>query len=380
MVNTNMNTSFVFPIEHPCVASTSSANLWAAFTKFKPLFVFACFWLPPFFTACATDKNLQRSKEPTYQFTNPQQQPDYSNLDYWAAHSAKHDPSDSVPAPLANDLRDTTVDVFFIHPTTFTNDTVVNKTNANINDAYLNAKTDYTTILYQASVFNHVGRIFAPRYRQAHLGNYYIDAATAQPRFDTAYADVQKAFAYYLAHENKGRPIIIASHSQGTTHAGRLLKDFFENKPLQKQLVCAYIIGMPVPSTYFATLAPCLDSNATGCFVAWRSFREGNEGPFAPNEKFKSIVINPITWTTETSLVSKDLHKGAMLWKFNKLYKQNVDAQIHNNVLWVSKPKFFGNLFFTATNYHIADYNLFYLDIRANVQNRVRQFWLRNRK
>jgi hypothetical protein len=320
---------------------------------------------------------MQRSKSTYYQFAKQQTQPDYANLAYWAAHSAKHDPSDSIPTPLANETRDSSVDVFFIHPTTFTDDTVANKTNANIQDAYLNAKTDFTSILFQASVFNHVARVFAPRYRQAHLGNYYTDPAIAQPHFDTAYADVKNAFAYYLANENKGRPIIIASHSQGTTHAGRLLKEFFENKPLQKQLVCAYIIGMPVPSTYFATLAPCLDSNATGCFVAWRTFKEGNEGAFAPNEKFKSIVVNPITWTTENNLANRDLHKGAMLWKFNKFYKQNMQTQIHNNVLWASKPKFFGNLFFSNPNYHIGDYNLFYLDIRANVQNRVKQFWLK---
>ena len=29
-----------------------------------------------------------------------QEVPDYSNLQYWAAHPEKNDPSDSVPAPL----------------------------------------------------------------------------------------------------------------------------------------------------------------------------------------------------------------------------------------------------------------------------------------
>ena len=41
-----------------------------------------------------------------------------------------------------------------------------------LNDQSLNAKTDYSTILYQASAFNEY-RVFAPRYRQAHLRSYY---------------------------------------------------------------------------------------------------------------------------------------------------------------------------------------------------------------
>ena len=59
------------------------------------------------------------------------------------------------------------------------------------------------------------------------------DTSKAGKAFDFAYEDIKKSFEYYLQHYNNGRPIIIASHSQGTTHALRLLKEFFENKPLQ---------------------------------------------------------------------------------------------------------------------------------------------------
>jgi hypothetical protein len=45
---------------------------------------------------------------------------------------------------------------------------------------------------------------------------------------------VKTAFLYYLQHYNNGRPIIIASHSQGATHGKRLLKEFFDGKELQK--------------------------------------------------------------------------------------------------------------------------------------------------
>lgn len=105
------------------------------------------------------------------------------------------------------------VDVFFLHPTTMTSreDT---GWNARIDNAGINAKTDYTSILYQASAFNQC-RIFAPRYRQAHIRSYYTtDKTAAQAAFDLAYYDIKESFIYYIEHYNQGRPIIIASHSQ----------------------------------------------------------------------------------------------------------------------------------------------------------------------
>src|SRR5690348_4856686 len=84
-----------------------------------------------------------------YTFKSENGNPDYSDLNYWAAHPYKHDPSDSIPKSLQNELRDSSVDVFFLHPTTYTKHRkkVQKKLNADIDDRYLNAKTDYTTIL-----------------------------------------------------------------------------------------------------------------------------------------------------------------------------------------------------------------------------------------
>lgn len=302
--------------------------------------------------------------------------PDYSSISDWAAHPWKWDPSDSIPQPLRNSMyRDSAVDVFFIHPTTFTSKKDSNA-NADIDDARLNHKTDYSTIMYQASVFNEQCRVFAPRYRQAHYGNYFtIDSARSKAAFELAYQDVKKAFEYYLQYYNNGRPIIIASHSQGTQHAGRLLKDFFEGKSLMNKLVCAYIIGMPVPDNYFTALEPCRDSLHTGCFAAWRSFKKGFEGPdYILKEKFRSIVINPLTWTTDTMYAGKALNKGTVLTHFNKIGKP-VDAQVHGNILWTSKPRFFGSVFLKSKNYHIGDINLFYVNIREDVRRRIGLFW-----
>ncbi len=325
------------------------------------------------FVECSK-KNFSLRSE--YQFKSLTKKPDYSDLNYWAAHPWKKDPSDSVPKPLRSFYQhDSTVDVFFIHPTTLieNNDP---RWNADIDDAALNAKTDYTTILYQASVFNEKCRVFAPRYRQAHLKSFFIPDAVSKKYFDIAYEDIKAAFIYYLTYYNNGRPIIIASHSQGTKHAGRLLKEFFEGRPLQKKLVCAYIIGLPIPTTYFTILQPCKDSLSTGCFVGWRTFKSGYTEPnFIAKETFRSVVINPLSWSSDTGYFSAAYNKGGVLKKFNKLIPNTVSAEIHNNVLWASKPNVFGKFLFTKKNYHIGDINLFYMNIRENVAARITAYF-----
>ena len=310
-----------------------------------------------------------------YHFQSKDHQPDYSDLNYWAASPFKYDPSDNVPKGFKDKTKDTLADVFFIYPTTYTDTKMPMGWNADIDNEALNQKTDNSTILYQASVFNKYCRVFSPRYRQANLRAFFTNEKdSAEASFDTAYEDVRNAFEYYLKHYNNGRPIIIASHSQGTLHAGRLLKEFFEYKPLQKQLVCAYIIGLPVFTNYFSTLKPCADSTSSGCFVSWRTFEEGYVAPFVEKEKLKAYVINPLSWTMDTTLASADLNKGGILRNFNKVIPGLVHAQIHGNILWVNKPKFFGSIFLKTKNYHIADYNLFYENIRENVGTRIKVF------
>ena len=117
--------------------------------------------------------------------------------------------------------------------------------NAPTNNTKLNKTTDEGSILNQASIFNGAGKVYAPRYRQAHIEAYYTKNKTASKQaFKLAYMDVKSAFEFYLKEYNpineetrKRRPIIIASHSQGTNHATQLLKDYFDGKELQKNLI-----------------------------------------------------------------------------------------------------------------------------------------------
>src|ERR1700761_1702621 len=160
--------------------------------------------------------------------------PDYAQPQAWLAFPGRKGRERSVPAGLAAiDEARAPADVFFIHPTTYLrSDGWGVPFNAPDRDAVFNGPV----LFGQASVFNGCCRIYAPHYRQVSLVGLKNMAAVA-----LAYSDVARAFRYYIAHENHGRPFILASHSQGSAHAIRLLQQEILGTPLQKQLIAAYV-------------------------------------------------------------------------------------------------------------------------------------------
>lgn len=317
--------------------------------------------------------------KPLYEKEYFEASPNYSQLIYWAAHPAKKDPSDSIPKPLINQFQaNNKVDVFFIHPTSYLDTNKPSGWNASLKDIKLNISTDFSSILYQASVFNEAGNVYAPRYRQAHIESYTplnsADTLKALEAFEIAYQDVKTAFEYYLSHYNQGKPIIIASHSQGSTHSQRLLKEFFDAKPLSKQLVAAYVVGMAINPDQFQQLKACERPNETGCICAWRTYLEDHIPPFVLKEKFTSIVTNPLSWDKQKTRVDRNENKGSVLMRFNKLVPNVADAFNHDGLLWTGHPHFMGSFLYQTDNYHIADYNFYYSSIRENAKLRAKSF------
>ncbi len=301
--------------------------------------------------------------------------PNYFDPSNWAALPTKMDNADQLPVDTMQDTQASAeADVFFLHPTTYTEKRKSEPWNASTFDLDLNKKTDESTILYQASLFNAAGRVYAPRYRQAHISAYFTDDTVAQKKaFEVAYSDVKRAFEHYMKQYNRGRPIIIAAHSQGTTHAKRLLKEYFEGTPLQAQLVVAYLVGIQVEANYFSHIKPCDSATETGCFVSWRTFQKGHF-PEWHTKGEKVVVTNPLTWNSKTNYAADTLNEGAVLQKFGIIYPNLVDAQIEDGFLWITKPKFPWSFLYRNPNYHIGDYNLFYLNVRHNAVRRVQAF------
>ena len=319
-----------------------------------------------------------KTARPTLSF-DPNQTPpapDYADLRLWAAHPDKADPADRTPGREVIDRQATSpVDVFFLYPTTYTGSRrAEHDWNAAADDAAVNRKTDSTTILFQASIFNGAGRVFAPRYRQAHLHAFFTrDKKSAEQALDVAYTDVKAAFQYYLDHWNQGRPFIIAGHSQGGRHGMFLLRDMIENTPLEKRLVAAYLVGWPVRKGFFQHLKPCQTPGDTGCFCSWRTW-ERNFGLLHASED-DVICTNPISWTTtDGQYAARTNSQGAVLRKFTVVYPELCDAEVYRGILLCTKPKFPGSIFFRRKNYHVGDLNLYYFDVRENAELRTKAF------
>jgi hypothetical protein len=303
-------------------------------------------------------------------------QPDYARMEYWAAHPDKDDPADRVPEGLQDAQKDAAVDVFFLHPTTYTGDKRRERHwNADVTDAQTNAKTDASSILFQASLFNGAGRVFAPRYRQAHLHVFFTkkDSAEARAALDVAYADVKSAFLHYLEHWNQGRPFILAAHSQGARHTLWLLKELIEGQALEKQLVAAYVVGWPVKRQFFQQLQPCESPEQTDCYCSWRTW----ERKYGRRKAFEADVLctNPLNWSTQPGqYMPKSASLGAVITPFEKLRPHTADAEVHKGILLCRKPKFPGSILFLRKNYHIGDLNLYYADVRENARRRAEAF------
>jgi hypothetical protein len=336
-------------------------------TRFCPLLL-----LLGLLTACGS----VRPKEP-FDAAKIPPAPDYSKLENWAAHPDKTDSADQTPCPnVKNEQNGAAVDVFFLHPTTYTGSLRHQRDwNAAVEDSKTNKKTDESPILFQASIFNGAGRVFAPRYRQAHLTVFYgKDKMSAEKALDLAYADTKAAFEFYLKNWNQGRPFIIASHSQGARHAMFLLRDMVENTPLQDQFVAAYLVGWPVKEEFFKQLKPCETPEQTGCYCTWRTWNRD----FALKKNFPRdgiVCTNPLTWTTaEGQYAPKSQNLGGVVRPFCAIYPQIVDAEVHEGILLSSKPKFPGSFFFRLKNYHIGDLNLYYMNVRENARARAAMF------
>ena len=318
------------------------------------------------------EKRLDRDAAPT---SGPE--PDYSNLYYWSASPFKEDTSDSIPDFLKDEVRDQRADVFFIHPTSFFGNARTAAWNADLRDSIVNRETDSRSVLFQATVFNGSCRVFAPRYRQANMKAFYVrESSTAKKAFDLAYSDVKKAFLYFLKYYNENRPIIIASHSQGSLHAIRLLREFFDSKPLQKRLVCAYVVGYQIEKNAFRKLPLGERPDQTGCFVGWRSYVKGEIPKKVAAEQGNSVCINPLTWTTSEGLASPELHQGIMTG-FRKIISHTAAAEIEPSakILWVDTPGIMDEKKVRIKNLHIYDYNLFWMNIRQNVKLRIDAFY-----
>jgi len=296
--------------------------------------------------------------------------PNYSEIDYWVEHPKKEKHYASLPKNYLDSLdkENPNIDAFFIHPTLYLKG---NSWNADINDKKLNKEIGNAAIKNQASVFLGIANIYAPHYRQMHIQSYY-DLKNGLQAFEVAYSDVKNAFIYYWENFNKGNKFIIAGHSQGTNHAERLLKEIIlKNDSMRTLLLVSYLPGMPIKQ-FHKDLPPCSSPNQLDCFLSWRSLAEGYFP--ADWEVSDSIFcVNPISWKIDSLPSQKKNHLGILFQNHKIHYPNSIEAYTDKGVVWIKPIKIPFARFYKMKNYHIADYNLYWINIRSNLRYRLKE-------
>jgi len=320
--------------------------------------------------------------------------PDYAQAKNWAALPS--DPGLSALTPPGEPAaKDAQVDVFFIHPTGYLSGGDWNS------PMDPNTRTEENTkwmMANQASVYNGCCAIYAPRYREASIYRYF-DAPKdiADKARDLAYGDVVRAFDYFLQHYSNGRPFIIASHSQGTEHGFRLLKEHIDATPLAQRLVAAYLIGFQITDKDAAglkTVHVCASATDTHCFVHWATWGEGGKPQYRRPDKL--VCVNPLSWQRDGAMATKAMDIGAQpidgRFQLNFLGSDKASgmtfgplaaplphwtwAECRGGVLTVADQAGgpFARMDLGGKNYHGLDYALFAMNIRDNAKTRVEAY------
>ena len=152
---------------------------------------------------------------------------------------------------------------------------------------------------------------------------------------------------FFIKYErfSKNLFIIIASLSQGSILSAMLIKEFFDDKPLQQKLVVAYLPGTKILDSYFKKIKNLQGSDEIGGYVSWNTFRKGSY-PKKYEEWFKGgTTSNPITWD-KTIKTEYEQHKG-ILYTDDKVYPNSVKIIIKNGLVWANLPRIPNRLFLT---------------------------------
>lgn len=323
-----------------------------------------------------------------YQVYNPPPAPNYAAASAWAL----------LPAAPGRPAEASGLDIFFVHPTTYDGG---RDWNAPIGEPKANGLLFRVMIPNYAGPFQALGRVFAPRYRQASLYSLSTlrDDAREARRF--ALVDVEAALQTYLARWNGGRPLIVVGVGQGGLLASRAVEDATRRDPaLRSRLVAVYLIDVIVPADAYGASSPlpaCDRRAQSGCVVAW------DEAPRGGEAKARQALDRSLVWNDAGQLellrnrpalcvdpVSGGLngrsgeraHLGAanasgLEWGARPAFlPRQVSTECRAGLLYVSPPsspslKRPGDW---KAQLRVTPFNLFYADLEADARARLAAF------
>lgn len=334
-------------------------------------------------------ENIRRAaldpKQP-FQTYRPPPAPDYTRPAAWALSPAN---------PLHVAAGDPPADVFFVHSTTYDGG---RDWNAPIDDPGALRFLVRTDLPNYAGPFQRVGRVFAPRYREASVYTALTLRDDAREARQFAYHDVQAAFFAFLKRIPAERPIVIAGVGQGANLTANLLQQVVDRDPaLVRRLAAAYLIDSVTPADMFGPSAPVPACGARGqahCAVGWAAVATDRD-PQAARRLERALVwsrdgqleslggraalcVNPLTGTLGGTAPAR-ANLGAanatgMEWGVRPAFlTHQVSAACQGGLLRYSRPaspslQRSGSW---ADRRKVPPFNLFYADIEADAQARV---------
>ncbi|WP_369059608.1 DUF3089 domain-containing protein [Caulobacter sp. 73W] len=322
-----------------------------------------------------------------YQTYNPPPAPNYAQADAWALLPARAE-TPAADAPAA--------DVFFLHPTTYDGG---GDWNAPISKEQSNQALATVMLPNYAGPFERVGRVFAPRYRQASLYTRLTLREDAREARRFAYQDARAAFRRYLAAYGGERPFILVGVEQGGELAARLLQEEIAPDPvLRARLTAAYLLQTLTPTDLYgpgSLVGACQMRRQAGCVVAYtavpandreaqrllpeRALVWNSAGDLVNLDGRQALCVNPLLGAQTDEAASERLNLGAanatgLEWGVRPAFlKRQAAAQCQAGLLKVSKPRSdaFKNSGGWADRKKASGYNLFYADLEADAQGRL---------
>jgi hypothetical protein len=278
--------------------------------------------------------------------------------------------------------------LFFIHPTSFLEKS---HWNAPLDDK----ESQWRARLFvqsQASAFNNVAEIWAPKYRQATFGAFLTTKADAGRALDFAYRDVLAAWRMFVKLAPKDRPILLAAHSQGSLHLQRLLAEEIQGKPEVKRIVAAYVVGWPISTSADLPKLPlpaCEKAGEARCILSWQSFAEPADPKMitdvydasrgltgASRAGTPMLCVNPLTGSRAAGAAPASANLGTLVPNAEltngKLKTPGSPARCDvRGFLLVGEAPDLGPYKLPGNNYHVYDYALFWANIRADAAARL---------
>jgi hypothetical protein len=327
----------------------------------------------------------------------PETAPDYSQPNAWLSRpDLADDPSRWTPRGFAPRVKPD-VAVFYVPPTTYLGR---DRWNAPFDDPEATER-QHLFAMSQASAFNAVGAVWAPRYRQAVLGSFLRSSGSdddAEKAIAFAYTDVERAFDAFIAVIPRNRPILLAGHSQGALHLMHLLTRRVAGTPLAKRTVAAYVVGWPISIAHDLPtlgLPACEAPGQASCILSWQSFADpadphqvldiydrstGLDGK--PRRGSPMLCINPLTGAPGSAALPS-ANRGSLIpnsgLKNADIERGRIGARCTPDG-WLSigaPPSGYGAYILPGNNFHVFDFAMFWANIRADAEARTRSYFSR---